>query len=74
MSSPAHVWQNGHGPAPHPAQARGNTMSSARSSAFGRIWGTLRGAGDTVQGNATSTSSSAPLIAIVRAWWILSSG
>ena len=29
-SSPAHVSQNGHGPAPHPAQARGNNTSIAR--------------------------------------------
>ena len=32
-SSPAHVAQNGHGPAPHPAQARGKSTSIARSSA-----------------------------------------
>jgi hypothetical protein len=35
-SSPAHVRQNGHGPAPHPAQARGNTMSIARSNMSAR--------------------------------------
>ena len=35
--SAAHDAQNGHGPAPHPAQARGKRMSTARSSAFARI-------------------------------------
>jgi hypothetical protein len=33
-SSLVHVEQNGHGPAPHPAQARGKRMSTARSSAI----------------------------------------
>ena len=33
-SAPAHVAQNGHGPAPQPAQARGKRTSIARSSAL----------------------------------------
>jgi hypothetical protein len=35
-SSRVHVAQNGHGPAPHPAHARGNRMSIARSSTAAR--------------------------------------
>jgi hypothetical protein len=42
-SRAAQLPQNGHGPAPHPAQARGNRMSTARSSTRG----TLRRAADT---------------------------
>lgn len=33
-SAPVHAAQNGHGPAPHPAQARGKRTSIARSSSF----------------------------------------
>jgi hypothetical protein len=45
-----HPSQNGHGPAPHPAQARGNRTSTARSSTFSRTGGTLRRAADTLRG------------------------
>jgi hypothetical protein len=41
--------QNGHGPAPHPAQARGKRMSTTRSSAVSRTGGTLRRAADTLR-------------------------
>ena len=36
MRAPAHVSQKGHGPAPHPAQARGNRMSTAHPIAVSR--------------------------------------
>jgi hypothetical protein len=68
-----HDSQNGHGPAPHPAQARGNRMSTTRSSAISRIACTLERAADTGQGRTTSTGP-APLIEIVTVAWVFKMG